>query len=270
MTELKFGDASRLSHAYIVSSGSREEAMGTALRLAAAAVCTRGHDVPCGECRACRKAFSGIHPDIVTVSRLSDDKGKRKREIVVEQIRSLVTDAYVLPNEAERKVYIIDEADTMNLAAQNAALKLLEEPPRGVIFLLCTQNPSQLLPTVRSRCAELGSSVAESTADPETAKLAKDFIQAAATGDRVKLFSWCAGNEDMDTRALAEFLSCALEETADMLCLRADSRGMSREELMRLSELLSRCSAYTKVNTGVKQIFGLLAAEAVGGGNRGN
>ncbi len=270
MAELKFGDASRLSHAYIVTAASPEEALGAARRIAAAAVCQRKHDVPCGECRACRKALSDIHPDVTRVSRLTDDKGHTKRGIGVDQIRAVIADAYVLPNEAERKVYIVSEADTMNVPAQNAALKLLEEPPKGVIFLLCTTNARKLLPTVRSRCAEINLGGDEADADDETERLAEAFISAAASGDRAKLFAWCAKNETMDSRTATEFFECARELTVDMLCMRRDAQGMSRGELMRLSSLISRCLEYLGVNTGVKHIFGLLAADAVaGGGNRG-
>ncbi len=271
MSELKFSDASRLSHAYIVSAQSPDEALNTARRIAAAAVCTRGFDVPCGECRACRKAFADIHPDIVTVSRPADDRGRKKREISVDQIRAVIADAHVMPNESERKVYIIDEADTMNASAQNAALKLLEEPPKGVVFLLCTANAQQLLPTVRSRCAELKCGGEEAAEDEETVKLARAFIKAAASGDRAKLYAWCAKNEGMDNRETAEFLNCAEALTADMLCLRTNAPGLSREELTRLHALIEKCSAYLRVNTGVKHIFGLLAVDSVAGsGNRGS
>ena len=63
-----------------------------------------------------------IHPDVITLGRLEDDKGRLKREIGVDQIRSLSADAYIMPNEAGRKVYLIREAETMNIPAQNAAL----------------------------------------------------------------------------------------------------------------------------------------------------
>ena len=96
----------------------------------------RGHDVPCGVCRGCRKAAAGTHPDIIPVRRLTDKSGNLRRELTVAQIRDLSLDAQVLPGEAERKVYIVEEAEFLNLNAQNAALKLLEESPAPVPMML--------------------------------------------------------------------------------------------------------------------------------------
>ena len=270
MGEKLSAERSRISHACIVSAQSGEKAREKAVQLAAAAVCERGSAVPCGVCRQCRKALGGIHPDVITVSRLADDKGKKKREIGVDQIRAVASDAYILPNEARCKVYIIDEAETMNIPAQNAALKLLEEPPKNVSFLLCSTNPERLLTTVRSRCAEINCGGEETAADEETVKLAKGYIKAVASRDTMKLCAWCAANESMDTHAAAELLNCAREITADMLCLRKNTLGMSGDELFRLEALLARCCEYLKVNTGVKHIFGLLAVDSISGsGNRG-
>lgn len=263
-------DTQRLSHAYIIFSASAENGLRTARELASAAVCIGTGEKPCGSCRACRKVQAGIHPDVINISRLSDEKGKLKREIVVEQVRQMAADAYVLPNEAERKVYIIREAELMNISAQNAALKLLEEPPEGVMFLLCTTNAGQLLPTVRSRCVEIGTPGDMQSADEDTLRLTADFLKAVASGDRAKLFAYCAANEGMDKNSAGAFFECALQYVSDMLCLRRGSMGMSQRELFRLTELLSRCSAYLRVNTGVKHIFGLLAVDAIADdGNRG-
>ena len=143
----------RIAHASLICAPTGEQALQKARELAAAAVCSGAGKKPCGVCRDCRKVEANVHPDVTTLSRLADDKGKQKQFITVDQIRALSADAVVLPNEAARKVYIIEQAETMNPAAQNAALKLLEEPPAGAVFLLCTTRPMQLLETVRSRCA---------------------------------------------------------------------------------------------------------------------
>ena len=105
-----------LSHAYILSGPAGSGKRTLAGLLAAALVCDRrGGALPCLSCAGCRKAEGGIHPDIVRVG----DDGK---DISVAQVRALRADAYIRPNEAERKVYILENAQTMNASAQNAML----------------------------------------------------------------------------------------------------------------------------------------------------
>lgn len=258
------------AQALIVASGDPAGALAEARRLAAAAVCSSAGDRPCGVCRACRKAAADIHPDIITVRRQSDDKGRLKREITVDQIRWMAADAVVLPNEAERKVYILAEADKMNLQAQNAALKLLEEPPAGVSFLLCVTNLSLLLSTVRSRCGELRVGAAPVEADEETVELADGYLEALSSGDRGELLRWCTENESIDGRQAAAFVELARDRAADRLCSRREARGLSPRQLTQAAALLERCAAYLRVNVGVKHIFGLLAVDSpVSGENRG-
>ena len=256
----------RLPHACLVSAASREDALREAKRLAAAAVCSGRGPKPCGACRDCRKALSGVHPDIMLVGRLTDDKGKQKAQITVDQIRALSADAVVLPNEAERKVYILDEAETMNAAAQNAALKLLEEPPAGAVFLLCTVNPMLLLPTVRSRCARVSAGgETETQADEATLELAAGYLKAISCGDAAQLFRWCAANEGMDGRSFSAFCGEVREQLTDALCGRRKLKGLSRQDMLRLCGLMEKLSQYQKVNTGVKQLFGLLAVDSIAG-----
>lgn len=268
--ELNFADTARLSHAYILSAQERETALRAASQLAAAAVCSGTGKPPCGVCRNCRKAAAGIHPDIIGVERLTDDKGKQKKEIIVEQIRDIIQDSCVLPNEAGRKVYIIREADMMNTAAQNAALKLFEEPPQGVVFVLCAVNPAQLLPTVRSRCAEINLSGGSGTADEAARSRAQAYFTALASRDRIRLAVWCTANEQLDNRSAADFIAAALDLAADMLCSRTDRLGLNREELLYVTRLLTTCGTYLRVNTGVRHIFGMLAVSVPElPGNRG-
>ena len=263
MSQVQIEDVRRLSHATIVAAPDREEGLRTASRLAAALLCRGKGPLPCGLCPACRKALAGIHPDLIRVGLLKDDKGRQKKEILVDQVREMAADAVVLPNESERKVYLIEDADSMNAPAQNAALKLLEEPPAGVYFLLCAANPEKLLPTVRSRCGVWSCMGGEAARDEGARKLGEEFLSRVARGDRAELFRWCAANETMDLRAMAAFLDCAADCAADRITGRTESGGLGPEELLRLAALLDRCRAMLKVNTGVKHIMGLLAVDAV-------
>ena len=151
---------------------------------------------------------------------------------------------------------------TALVSAQNAALKLLEEPPAWVVFILCTVNSERLLPTVRSRCTEI-SSGGEKQMDAAMKKLASDYLKAVAAGDRLRLFRWCTANEGMDVRDAADFVACAGELLTEMLCMREKNPSIDRAEILRLGTVLSRCGAMLQVNTGVKHIFGLLAVESL-------
>ena len=259
----QFDSIGRIAHATILAADHRGESLRCAARMAQALVCASAGPVPCGVCRACRKAEAGIHPDIVRLQRPLDDKGRPKKEIPVDLIRAAAADAAVLPNESERKVFLIEDADCMNTAAQNAALKLLEEPPRGVYFLLCVTNPALLLPTVRSRCAEWSCAGERREQDPELQKLAESFLDLVAAGDRAELLRWCFSREDMDLWTLRAFLDCAADCAAQRLTGRSDARGMSPAGLLRTEQLLERCRRMLQVNTGVKHILGLLAVNAI-------
>lgn len=263
MREISFRTADELRHAYIVSSFDRAAAFGAAEQIAAAAVCRGTGTLPCGVCAACRKAKSGNHADIRIIGRITDEKGKQKREISVDQIRELSTDAVVLPNESERKVYIIRDADAMNREAQNAALKLLEEPPAGVIFVLCVQSPEALLPTVRSRCVlialpgngELPASVFTEQAD--------EYLKLASGTNALELWKWCESHNELTVQETAEFTDCVIRAVTDMLCGRRSSLGMDQGKLMRIERLMEKCSGYLEVNTGVKHVFGLIGTDTL-------
>ena len=136
----------RFPHAVILEGGSPEERMHLAQKIAAALVCVSGGTVPCGECSACKKAAADSHADILIYS--VEDKPKAFKVDIVREIRSK---AYIVPNEADRKVFILENSHTMGNEGQNAILKILEEPPSYVNFILLCSSKSGFLPTVLSR-----------------------------------------------------------------------------------------------------------------------
>jgi len=138
----------RISHFYLIS-GPEGSGKHTLAKLLSAAILCRGTKKPCLGCSACRKVMDNTHPDFITV----DDP--EKKTVPVELIRQARSDIYIRPNEAEYKIYLFPRAQDMGIPGQNALLKVLEEPPKYGVFLLLTDNPEKLLPTVRSRCTEL-------------------------------------------------------------------------------------------------------------------
>lgn len=138
----------KTSHCYLLC-GPEGSGKKTLARILAAALECDTADGPCLRCNSCRKVYSGIHPDVITI----DDPDKKT--VSVELIRQLQADAYIRPNEGNKKVYLIPRAQDLTDSAQNALLKLIEEPPSYAVFLLLTDNAEKLLPTVRSRAAEL-------------------------------------------------------------------------------------------------------------------
>ena len=141
--------ADRLSHCYLIAGPSGSGKHTLARYLAAAMQCTAGAGRPCGVCGPCRKVLSGVHPDVITV----DDE--TRKTVGVDLIRRARQDVYIRPNEGQRKVYLIPRAMDMNPSAQNALLKIIEEPPAYAAFLLLTDSAERLLPTIRSRAVRL-------------------------------------------------------------------------------------------------------------------
>ena len=158
-----------ISHFYLIS-GPEGSGKHTLAKLLAAAILCGGQNRPCMTCASCRKLLSGNHPDFITV----DDP--EKKTVPVELIRSARADMYVQPNESSHKIYLFPRAQDMGIPGQNALLKVLEEPPSYGVFLLLTDNPEKLLPTVRSRCVEL--SLQPLDLQSLTAALQKEFPQA--------------------------------------------------------------------------------------------
>lgn len=114
-----------------------------------------GESAPCGECAPCKKIEKGIHPDIFKIY----PEGKSET-IGVKTIAPIKEHIYIKPNDAAYKIFIIYSAERMNKFAQNALLKMIEEPPEDTFFIFTCQNAQALLPTVRSRVSMLSLSTA--------------------------------------------------------------------------------------------------------------
>lgn len=137
--------ANRLSHAYIIEGGAGC-GKRTLAKLICSAVSCKSDDRPCMKCTSCDKIARAQSPDVIMI-----EAEKDRVQLGVDVIRRLREDAVIAPNDLPKKFYIIPKADSMNTQAQNAILKILEEPPSHVMFLLLCENADNLLSTIRSR-----------------------------------------------------------------------------------------------------------------------
>src|SRR3990167_1079967 len=103
--------------------------------------------LPCLACVSCKAMASGDHPDFIEMDAASNTG--------VDNVRLIIDAASLLPVLGHKKIYLIDEAHMLSKAAFNAFLKLLEEPPASVLFMLATTDPYKIIDTVRSRCFQL-------------------------------------------------------------------------------------------------------------------
>ena len=242
-----------LGHAFLITGPDPAEREKLGQLCARALLCEGTGKKPCGVCPACRKTAQGIHPDLIRLERLPDPKNPKEkvREFRVGQVRDLSREAYVLPNEGKRKVFLLPEADTMNPSAQNALLKLLEEPPAYAAFLLLGGNPGAFLPTVRSRCVALRAGGSTSAGgDPEAAKLAEAWIGR----DGPALAALCFRAEKLDRGRFDQLLE-GLYAAAG---LRAKAGGSGRERALALAELAEKLRSMRKYNVSPGLCMGLL------------
>ena len=218
--------AQSFSHAYIIRVTGDGLSSPVVVSLISEMLCDAEENRPCCVCTHCDKVKRGIHPDVTVISRQDG-----KKDIQVDQIREVVFGAYLAPNEADRRVIVITEAETMNSGAQNALLKLLEEPPRHIALLLLTENHGDLLPTVRSRCRFIDAGGEALVASGEIKALASRYIELAFTGGE-KLLELSFELEQTEKRdfelLLVEIRSLAAQRLRVGLETHADTSALKR------------------------------------------
>ncbi|MBR0411989.1 MAG: DNA polymerase III subunit [Eubacterium sp.] len=143
-------ESERLPHAIVIEG---DEGLGKrtfAKEIALALFCRSDGEKPCHECAQCHKAMKGYHPDLYEYSATGG-----ARSFHVDVVREVKEDVFISPNEAQYKIYILGNCQCMSESAQNAILKILEEPPTYAVFILTVNNKSALLETVLSRSVVL-------------------------------------------------------------------------------------------------------------------
>lgn len=199
------------SHGFIVEgpkgSGKRE----FALWCASALLCEE-EKKPCGLCRSCRKVQGGHHPDVHIY-------GEGDKAISVDEVRALIKETGWIPTDGEKNVFILANAQKMQAPAQNALLKVFEEPPAGVVIFLLTDSRRSLLPTVRSRGQTVRLSPMENRALEERLKLMFPRVSPAELSAAVATSGGSLGEAEaflkrdavMRREAAREWLTVALD-----------------------------------------------------------
>ena len=217
----------RISHFYLIS-GPQGAGKHTLARLLAAAILCRETDAPCKKCNICRKVLENNHPDVITV----DDP--EHKAVSVKLVRQAREDMYILPNESDYKIYLFPQE--LGIEGQNALLKILEEPPQYGVFILLSNNPEQLLPTVRSRCTELALSALPE--DVLTRELSREFPDASS--DALTAAAVRSGGYLGQARALLEQGASLPPQTEQFLTAFAGKNPLELTKLLASLEKYKR------------------------------
>lgn len=150
-----------IAHAYLLVGPRHVGKRTLAFNLAQALNCD-GPELPCGQCRSCQRILEGKHADVISISMnskiesaVTSNSLEHKTEIGIKDMLELQRMANLPPYEGKYKVFIIDDAEYLSTEAANSLLKILEEPPQRIAWLLLASEEERLLPTIISRCQRL-------------------------------------------------------------------------------------------------------------------
>lgn len=251
----------KVSHAYILNGENNSGKMMLAEAFAMALQCEEHGEEPCMKCRSCRQAKEHNQPDIIYVSH------EKINVISVDDIRhQLNNDIVIKPYSSKYKIYIVDEAEKMNVQAQNALLKTIEEPPAYGIILLLTTNADSFLPTILSRCITLNlKSVQEDLIKEHLMKQYQipdyqaDICAAFAQGNVGKAIQLASSDEFNELKSVAISLVKKLEDM-DLYELNSQIKQISEykndiEEYFDLLTLWFRDVLYLKATNDVNNLI---------------
>ncbi|MGO9605014.1 MAG: ATP-binding protein [Candidatus Binataceae bacterium] len=227
-----------------------------------------GDDAPrCDCCAACVQIASGVHPDFTRIGRAAN-----RTDVLIEQVRGLIAALGIKPSRSNMRVAIIDDAETLNIPAQNALLKTLEEPPGHAIIFMITSSDQALLDTVRSRlrpvrfgalpAADLEAILADHGVTDATRRTAASRL---ARGSAARALTLAAGeepamNELLDALARARtFDFASAQQIAEAHFRTRDEATENFELIARLLEEILCCKLLGSENA-VKGIADLAAA----------
>jgi DNA polymerase-3 subunit delta' len=216
------------AHAYLISGMAGLGKALLAMRFAQALICEVSPGDPCLQCRACRRAERGAHPDVrvagmeTQAAGLKAEEAARQKELKIGTVRAWQRDLGLRPYEARRRVLILHDAERLNEEASNAMLKTLEEPPPYATLILVA-NSTDLLPTIVSRCRVL-------RLRPLPRRQVAQALEARGVepGDAARLAAWSGGRIGWALQLLEqpEEIARRDEQLQALLALRDPAAGM--------------------------------------------
>lgn len=210
----KLAKERKLPHAIIIESKNIEKSYEEAIKAVNILLCKSDNQELCGKCSSCVKISNRCHPDIKTISLDSDLK-----HIKIDSIRVIRQDAYIIPNESSHKIYILKSSDYLTVQAQNAFIKILEEPPEKVIFILLCENISTLLDTIISRCVvfrSFDSDLEDHSNRSEIYNLSKEIVKLSFQKDKLKILE-LVSNINSDRGCLKELSESIIRNFIDLI-----------------------------------------------------
>ena len=212
---LKTVSGGRRPHAVLIDGGTEKEREDVAYLLAKVYVCPNATDSQsCDNCSSCRKADERIHPDIVKIKKPDDKKYYSKKD----DVKPIVEDAFMTPNESKVRVLLITEMQLMKVDSQNVLLKILEEPPSYTVFIITAESANSIIGTVLSRVSRfrIGESNDEIEFSEKVLNIVKEVSSALSSSyeyDIIKALAPLDSNKQLTIdvlEALSVFMRDAL------------------------------------------------------------
>lgn len=232
----------RMAHAFLLTGEKGVGKKTAADYIAMTLLCERGGEVPCGECRHCRRILENTHPDVI-----KPEKTGKKQIYARDTMRAVCSDAYIYPNDCDAKVYIFTDCESIEENTQNLMLKLIEEPPDTAYFIFTAVSAGVFLPTIRSRVVTIG--IPECSEEDCTAALADMGYAPDRISEAVKCFHGnigsCAdflqnGETAENVRICRDIISAICDGNEYELMAAMHRAGDGRNRIKQVMELVDK------------------------------